>query len=65
MAEIDSLLVKIQADTSSLRGELAKATAAMAKSMQAMAKESERLNNRGALTVRTGWFRAEDCGPRR
>ncbi len=27
--------------------------------------ESERLNNRGALTVRTGWFRAEDCGPRR
>ena len=42
--ELDTLLVKIAADTSSLRGELAKATSAMAKSMQAMAKESEKLN---------------------
>lgn len=42
--ELDTLLVKIEANTSSLRGELAKATSAMAKSMQAMAKESEKLN---------------------
>lgn len=42
--ELDTLLVKIAADTSQLRGELAKATSAMAKSMQAMAKESEKTN---------------------
>lgn len=49
--ELDTLLVKIAADTSQLRGEMAKATNAMAKAMQASAKEAERTN---AMLARVG-----------
>lgn len=42
--DIDTLLVKLAADTSQMRGELAKATTAMAREMQKQAKEVEKVN---------------------
>lgn len=42
--ELDTLLIKIAADTASLRGEMAKANAAVAKSMQAMERSTDKWN---------------------
>lgn len=42
--ELDTLLVKLAADTAQMRGELAKATSAMAREMQKQAKEVEKVN---------------------
>lgn len=42
--ELDTLIVKLAADTAQMRGELAKATSAMAREMQKQAKEVEKVN---------------------
>ncbi len=42
--ELDTLIVKLAADTAQMRGELAKATTAMAREMQKQAKEVEKVN---------------------